>query len=163
MGLRRHEIADLYERRYIGFRNALATVTGSHESATDVVQEAFAEALRQRRRFRGEGAPEAWVWSIAIRIALGERARRTREPPRSEFGHLEVDFPEPVEDPVVADALRALPPRCRLIAFLHYYADFSYEQIAEICDVRPGTVGATLAQAREAVRVALEAQDEVMT
>lgn len=86
MGLRRHEIADLYERRYIGFRSALATVTGSHESATDVVQEAFAEALRQRRRFRGEGAPEAWVWSIAIRIALGERARRTREPPRSEFG-----------------------------------------------------------------------------
>jgi DNA-directed RNA polymerase specialized sigma24 family protein len=44
-----------------------------------------------------------------------------------------------------------------------YYADFSYEQIAEICDVQPGTIAATLAQAREAVRAALEAQDEVMT
>jgi RNA polymerase sigma-70 factor (ECF subfamily) len=163
MALRRHEIADLYERRYVGFRNALATVTGSYESATDVVQEAFAEALCQRRRFRGEGAPEAWVWSIAMRIALRERARRTHEPPRSELGDLEVDFPEPIEDPAVADALRALPPRRRLIAFLHYYADFSYEQIAEICDVRPGTIAATLAQAREAVRAALEANDEVMT
>jgi RNA polymerase sigma-70 factor (ECF subfamily) len=163
MGLRRHEIADLYARRYVGFRNALATVTGSYESATDVVQEAFAEALRQRRRFRGEGAPEAWLWSIAVRIALRERTRRTHEPPWGELGGLEVDLPEPVEDAAVADALRALPPRRRLIAFLHYYADFSYEQIAEICDVQPGTIAATLAQAREAVRAALEAQDEVMT
>lgn len=163
MGLRRHEIADLYERRYVGFRTALAAVTGSYESATDVVQEAFAEALHQRRRFRGEGAPEAWVWSIAMRIALRERARRRHEPPWSELDELEVDLPELVEDPVVADALRALPPRRRLIAFLHYYADFSYAQIAEICDVRPGTIAATLAQAREAVRAALEANDEVMT
>jgi len=29
MGLRRREIGDLYERRYVGYRNALAMVTGS--------------------------------------------------------------------------------------------------------------------------------------
>jgi RNA polymerase sigma-70 factor (ECF subfamily) len=165
MGLRRREIAELYERRYVGFRNALAMVTGSYESATDVVQEAFAEALRQRRRFRGEGVPEAWIWSIAMRIALRERARRMREP-MSVDGRLpegEVTLAEPIADPVVVDALRALPARRRLIAFLHYFADLSYEQIAEICDVSPGTVAATLAQARDAVRAALEANDEVMT
>ncbi len=165
MGPRRREIEDLYERRYVGFRNALATVTGSYESATDVVQEAFAEALRQRRRFRGEGAPEAWIWSIAVRIAARERARPGHERVSADgwAPELEVDVPEPVEDPLVADALRALPSRRRLIVFLHYYADLSYEQIAEICDVRPGTVAATLAQARAAVRAALEANDEVMT
>jgi len=165
VGLRRREIADLYARRYVGFRNALAMVTGSYESATDVVQEAFAEALGQRRRFRGEGAPEAWVWSIAMRIALRERARWKREPQAADarLRESEVTLAEPVEDPVVHDALRALPARRRLIAFLYYFADLSYEQIAEICDVSPGTVAATLAQARSAVRAALEANDEVTT
>lgn len=164
MGLRRRDIADLYERRYVAFRNALASVTG-HEAAADVVQEAFAEALRHRRRFRGEGAPEAWIWKIALRIALEERARLRREPvsPDSVPSDVAVDFPEPIGDPAVADALRALPQRRRLIVFLHYYGDFSYEQIAEICDVSPGTVAATLAQARDAVRAVLTAKDEVMT
>lgn len=165
MGLRRREIADLYERQYVGFRNALATITGSYESATDVVQEAFAEALRDRRSFRGEGTPEAWIWRIAWRVALREREKRKREPVSLDGSspEIEVDLAEPINDPLVADALRALPARRRLIVFLHYFADLSYEHIAEICEVSPGTVAATLAQARDSVRAALTANDEVTT
>jgi RNA polymerase sigma-70 factor (ECF subfamily) len=165
MGLRRHEIAALYECRYIGFRNAIAMLTGNYESAADVVQEAFAEALRQRRGFRGEGTPEAWIWSIAARIALRERARGRREPVSGDgrTPESEIAFVEAVDDRAVADALRSLSERRRLITFLHYFADLSYEQIAEICEVTPGTVAATLAQARDALRATLEANDEVTT
>jgi RNA polymerase sigma-70 factor (ECF subfamily) len=165
MGLRRGEIADLYERRYVGFRNALAMLTGSYDSAADAVQEAFAEALRQRRKFRGEGSPEAWVWRIAERIALREQARGKREPVSSDGRAPErgLTVVEPIHDQLVADALRTLPERRRLITFLHYFADLSYEQIAEICEVTPGTVAATLAQARSALRAALEANDQVRT
>lgn len=165
MGLQRREIADLYERRYVGFRNALAMVTGSYESAAEVVQEAFAQALRQRRSFRGDGTPEAWIWSIAIRLASRERTRRKRESVSLDgrLPEIQVALGEPIQDPIVVDALRALPPRRRLIAFLHYFADLSYGQIAEICEVSPGTVAATLAQARDSVRAALQSNDEVMT
>lgn len=165
MGLRRREIADLYARRYVGFRNAVAMLTGSYDTAGDVVQEAFAEALRQRRGFRGEGTPEAWVWGIARRIAQRETARGRRETVGSDGRILdgEMVFAEPIRDPVVAEVIRALPERRRLITFLHYFADLSYEQIAEICEVTPGTVAATLAQARDALRAALEANDEVKT
>jgi hypothetical protein len=38
------ELEALYETRYTLFRNALATVTGSRESARDAVEEAFARA-----------------------------------------------------------------------------------------------------------------------
>jgi DNA-directed RNA polymerase specialized sigma24 family protein len=41
MDAREKAIEDLYRRRYVRFRNALATVTGSYDSARDVVQEAF--------------------------------------------------------------------------------------------------------------------------
>jgi RNA polymerase sigma-70 factor (ECF subfamily) len=164
MGLRRREIADLYSRRFLGFRNALATVTGGYDSATDVVQDAFAEALRRRRSFRGEGSPEAWIWRIAVRLAVRESARRSRDAARRDgpLPEIEADLVEPTFDPALTDALRALPPRRRLIVFLHYFADLSYEQIAEICDVSTGTVAATLAQARDQVRAALTANNEVM-
>jgi DNA-directed RNA polymerase specialized sigma24 family protein len=45
MAASKAEIESLYRERYLGFRRALATVTGSYETAHDVVQEAFARAL----------------------------------------------------------------------------------------------------------------------
>ncbi|MEO9175016.1 MAG: sigma factor-like helix-turn-helix DNA-binding protein [Gaiellales bacterium] len=52
-----------------------------------------------------------------------------------------------------------LSPRRRLVVFLHYYADLSYASIAEPADMSEGTVAATLAQARAALRVALECKE----
>ena len=163
VGLPRGQIEDIYRRRYLSFRNALATITGSYESARDVVQEAFAEALRHRRSFRGEGAPEGWIWSIAFRIALRDHGRSERDlaPIQGALDEIESGLIEPDGDPALAEALQQLPPKRRLIVFLHYYADLSYEQIAATCGISPGTVAATLAQARESLRSSLD-QKEVL-
>jgi RNA polymerase sigma factor (sigma-70 family) len=71
-------------------------------------------------------------------------------------GTFEAALVEPERDPALADALRALPPKRRLIVFLHYFADLSYKQIAHACGVQEGTVGATLAQARAALEEQLQ-------
>ena len=52
------ELEDLYRRRNGAFQVMLASVTGNIESARDVVQEAFARALRDQSGFRGEGSLE---------------------------------------------------------------------------------------------------------
>jgi RNA polymerase sigma factor (sigma-70 family) len=140
-----HEIEWVYRERYAGFRNALATVTGSHESARDAVQEGFARALRERASFRGEGRLEAWIFRIALRTAL-EARRNGREIALEDA--VDPALPEPEHDPALAAALRALPPRRRLVVFLRYFADLSYAEIAYICGISEGTVGAALAQAR---------------
>src|SRR5215211_4411925 len=70
------ELEDLYRRRNSAFQVMLASVTGSVESASDVVQEAFARALRDQDGYRGEGSLEAWVWRIAFRVAIGSRDSR---------------------------------------------------------------------------------------
>lgn len=49
------DLEDLYRRRQGAFQVMLSSVTGSVESARDVVQEAFAQALRDQHAFRGEG------------------------------------------------------------------------------------------------------------
>lgn len=156
MGLEQGTIERIYRERYVGFRNALATVTGSYESAHDAVQEGFARALAKRRDFRG-GSPEAWIWTIALRCALS--ARRRAPLPLDE---LDPQLVEPARDPALALALRGLPPRRRLMVFLRYFADLEYAQIAEICGVSEGTVSATLAQSRSYLHdvLALGAEDE---
>ena len=147
------EIEEVYRHRYVAFRNTLATVTGSFESARDVVQEAFAQALRNRGQFRSEGSLEAWIWRIAFRLALGERRDRGTVPLELVA---EPELVEPEKDRELAEALRALPPRRRLVVFLRYFADLSYDEIAEICGISEGTVAATLAQARATLSAVLD-------
>ena len=148
-------IERIYRLRYVGFRNALATVTGSDESARDAVQEGFARALVQRAQFRG-GSLEAWIWRIALRCALDERRSARRLTYDQVLDAIDPGLVDPDGDPDVADAIRALPPRQRLIVFLHYFADLGYTQIAEACAVSKGTVAATLAHARATLQDALE-------
>ncbi len=149
MGVELAEIEALYRDSYLRYRNALATVTGSYDSARDAVQQAFAQAVAERERFRGEGSLGAWVWKIALREALGLRA---------EFAHAELNgsldpaLVAPERDPALAAALKRLPARRRLIVFLRYFADLSYADIADVLGVSAGTVAASLAQAREALK-----------
>jgi RNA polymerase sigma factor (sigma-70 family) len=74
-------------------------------------------------------------------------------------GNIEAALVEPERDPALEDALRTLPVKRRLIVFLRYFADLSYAQIAEICEVSEGTVGATLAQARSALEELLQEEE----
>jgi len=143
---RAQALEDLYRTRYASFQRGLAPIVG-FEPARDVVQEAFARAFRERRKYRGEGTLEAWVWRIAFRVATGSRRPREVDLDSvAEVGHLRDE-----RDPELAAAIRALPPRRRLIVFLHYFADLPYRDIAEVLGISEGTVAASLAQARAAL------------
>ena len=154
MNMRRleSELEDLYRRRNGAFQVMLASVTGSVESACDVVQEAFARALRDQDGFRGESSLEAWVWRIA---STGSRELVLEEVP-------EVAFVDESRDLTLADAVRDLPPQRRLAIFLRYFADLSYADIGEVIGVAEGTVAATLSQAHQQLAGELST-NEVMT
>jgi RNA polymerase sigma-70 factor (ECF subfamily) len=139
-------IEQVYRERYTGFRNALAPIVGSRDAAHDVVQEAFARALRDSRKLRRKESVLPWVWQIAFRIALTARNRDR-----------EVGLPDDLtivdesRDPELATAIRSLAPKRRLVLFLRYYADFSYGEIAAALEISEGTVAATLSQAHAAL------------
>jgi RNA polymerase sigma factor (sigma-70 family) len=151
-------IEAVYRARHRGFGDALATVTGSRESARDAVQEGFAIALAKRSQFRG-GSLEAWVWKIALRCALQGRRAGLRDGLNGSLDAIDPRLPASEGDPALADAIRRLPPRRRLMVFLRYFADLSYADIAEACDVSEGTVAAALAQARAALAQELDTEE----
>ncbi|MDX6482120.1 MAG: hypothetical protein QOG85_2630 [Gaiellaceae bacterium] len=138
-------IEELYRSRYASYRGGVAALTG-YDAARDVVQEAFAQALRDRRDFRGDGSLAAWVWRIAFRAALRGRAAGGGDVPLEEA--FETATQHAAErDPELAEALKRLSPRRRLVVYLRYFADLPYAEIASLLDISEGTVAATLSQA----------------
>jgi RNA polymerase sigma-70 factor, ECF subfamily len=151
------ELEDLYRRRHGAFQVMLASVTGNVESACDVVQEAFIRALQKQDGFRGESSLEAWVWRIAFRVAVGSKG--SHELAVDEMP--DVAFVDESRDPMLAAAMRALPPQRRMVIFLRYFADLSYAEIGEVLGIAEGTVAATLSKAHQQLGAELSV-DEVM-
>jgi RNA polymerase sigma factor (sigma-70 family) len=154
------ELESLYRERYPVFLRVARATVRDDGAAADAVHDAFVQAVRNRRSFRGEGTLEAWVWRMVVNAAR----KRRRELPEPVF-----ERAEPVEasqngfgDPVRA-AVAALPERQRLALFLRYYADLDYAAIAATLEVKEGTVGATLHAAHASLRGALKEADPCRT
>jgi RNA polymerase sigma factor (sigma-70 family) len=152
MGAHTSEIEVLYRAKRAGFRNGAAALLGDRDLARDVVHDGFVQAIARRKTFQG-GSLEAWVWQIVKRKALDLRRAPLVGPLETEF---DPGLLSSAADPDLAAAIRALPPRRRLIVFLRYFADLPYDAIAELAGITPGTVGAALTQAHEELRGALQ-------
>jgi RNA polymerase sigma factor (sigma-70 family) len=160
------DVERVYASHYPAFCRMAAGVTGDADSGRDAVQEGFAKGLASLDAYRGDGPLPAWLWRIVLRVALDRRRLDAREDARpddllADAGAFDPILPQPERDPELADALASLPDRQRLIVFLRYFADLSHADIAELAGIEPGTVSATLAQAKTALarRLALEKEE----
>jgi RNA polymerase sigma-70 factor (ECF subfamily) len=148
------ELELLYRGRYRQFVRVATAIVGE-DRAHDVVQEAFARAIRSLDSYRGEGTVEAWLWQVLINAARAVRQslvatsllNERTEGWTTENGHTD-------------DGVRAwvvsLPERQRLAVFLRYYADLDYRSIGEVLGVEVGTVSATLSAAHTSLRRSLK-------
>jgi RNA polymerase sigma-70 factor (ECF subfamily) len=146
------ELERLYEASHRQFLDVARGVTGDIERAAEAVQDGFADAIRSRRTFRGDGPLEAWVWRAVVNAAQ-KAARR----PLVEVGTAQPDeaaAPQMLQE--LAPLIARLPERQRLVVFLRYYADLDYRSIAAALDVEVGTVSASLSAAHQAIRKALQ-------
>ena len=141
----------VYRERRDAFVRVATQLTGDEQSGQDVVQEAFARALRRRRSFRRSGALEAWLWRVVVNAAHDTTRKRTDVPmavlPESTSSAPEVSS----RAELLRSQLAALPERQRIVLFLRYYADLDHKAIAAALRIRPGTVGSTLSAAHAAL------------
>ena len=149
------EIERLYRERFDHFARVAAAITLDRELGVEAVQDAFADVVRSRRRYRREGPLEAWVWRAVVNSAgkTRTRAARARAPAGDEErrnGH------EPTLPSELAELIRLLPERQRLALFLRHYADLDYRSIAAALQIEVGTVSATLSAAHARLRRAIE-------
>ena len=122
------------------------------QSANDLTQETYERAVRQLRRFRGDGPVRSWLLTIARRVCAAEVSARQRE--RLTSRNLSTSR-EPIPSGnqtfqvEMALLLDALEPDRRAAFVLTQMMGFSYEETARICECPIGTVRSRVARARD--------------
>ncbi|WP_405916569.1 SigE family RNA polymerase sigma factor [Streptomyces sp. NBC_00728] len=146
------EFDAFYATAFPRLTGQLYAFTGDHGEAQDVVQEAFVRAWDRRREFLADGAPEAWIRTVATRLAVSRwrRARRWLELVRHTPPSDHAPGPGP-ERTALITALRTLPEAQRMAIVLHHLYDLSVEQVASETGAPVGTVKARLSRGRTAL------------
>jgi RNA polymerase sigma-70 factor (ECF subfamily) len=130
----------------------------SPEAMDDALQDAYLKAHRGLVGFRGEASVRTWLYGITYRTCLdhlraGERRRADVLDDRTAD---RVDHIGATDDRLrLQAALDRLPPEQRAVVLAVDLAGFSYEEVAAVLGVAPGTVGSRLNRARGALRAEL--------
>lgn len=121
--------------------------TGSADAARDLAQEALARAFRSWSTVELLDLPGAWARRVMLTLLIDHRRRAERDVRATEL-------PGTADD-AWWQAVRALPDRELAAVTLHYVEDLPIAAVAEILEVQPGTVKASLGSARQVLRAAL--------
>ena len=164
------QLVDRYESRL--FRLA-RNITGNHEDAEEVVQNAFVKAFHNLTAFRGDSRFYTWL----VRIAVNEGLMKIR---RRRFNELSIDDVADGEGPTVAcelqdwgpnpeerysqEELRSilettinkLPPAYRIVFQLRDIEGFSTEETARTLGLSVASVKTRVRRARIQLRNSLD-------
>lgn len=118
----------------------------------DLVQDALVRAWRRWPTYdAGRGAPLPWL--LAIVADQGRRGRRRARPDAVPWREDDRAVDLAPADVDLERAIAALSPRQRTAVDLYYFVDLDIASIAAVMGCAPGTVKATLSQARDRLRV----------
>ncbi len=162
------ELVERYMRR--AYYVALG-LTGSHDDALDLSQEAFVRAYRARASLDPDRPFYAWLYQIVRRLCFNFlRDRKTRRRRLEEGGSWLVEQARAHAasgDPArsaerselrarLEQAIAALPEHEREVIVLREFEGLRYREIAELLDVPIGTVMSRLYTARRNLAQSLE-------
>ena len=141
------EIADAVLRQMV-------LLTGDVAEAQDVTQEAFERAWLHWSTVRNHESPEAWVRTVARRLAVS-RWRRARNASTAWLRRETPSSPSEISSDHVAlmAALTALPTAQRVAIVLHHLADLPVSQVAAETGATESTVRQRLVRGRAALAV----------
>lgn len=142
-------------------------MTGNHEDANDLAQEAFIKAFQALKSFKGGSSFYTWVYRIAVNKTLNFLKSRKN---RTQYSLNDVDFNAENNPDLVAlisektprreagltelqeklnEAMQQLSEQHRLVVTLHDVQGLPHEEIAKIMDCNVGTVRSRLFYARQ--------------
>ena len=144
-------------------------IVKDHQEAYDVVQEVFIKAMREGRIFDDEFKIKAWLFRVTSNLCFNQVRNRKRRGAILESMVKPESFSANQIDSVFAGeqreelgaALDLLSDDHKEILVLRYYDDLSYAEIAEVLQVKLGTVMSRLSRARMRLMAVMEESELV--
>lgn len=132
---------DFYELYAQNVYRYLFSLIGEADTAEELTQETFCQALKSINTYRGDSSPQVWLCAIAKRLWFKELERRKRTVPLEESELARVS--EPDNDPakeyedrqerfVLYRAMQKLDAETREVIHLRLSGDFSFRDIGDI-------------------------------
>ncbi len=147
--------------------NIAYRMMGNEEDAKDMAQEALIKAYKNLENFRMDSSFSTWLYRIATNTCLDELRKKKR---KGDEISLSVDKSEDNDMPVkelavdrkgpeteylkrerkrvLGEAIRALSEDYKRVIILRDINGFSYEEIADICEMNIGTVKSRINRGR---------------
>lgn len=133
------------------------------DAAEDFVQQALVALWRERKNWRGQGTPQAWLYRSVRNEALQERRRKeVRVRKAGDVAHTHAPVPSPLDvtsarelDEALQRALAELPARRREAFVLARYHALPLARVAEVMSVAPQTAANHVSLAMAELRRAL--------
>ena len=155
--------------------NLCLRMSANPDDALDLSQEAFLKAWKNLSQYQFEASFSTWLFRLTSNVCIDFLRRKKRRQETSltetyEDSDEGAEFSIPDTQPLpeqqaitnetkieLAQAMARLAPDHREILQLRVIEGLAYEQIADILDIRVGTVKSRLARARLALRKILKA------
>ncbi len=144
------DFGDLYRSSFTEMVRLAYLLTGSRETARDLVQDCF---LRLYRAWNNVREPRAYLRRSIVNACHSHHRKQHRQ--RRQIAEMRVDLVELGADEMF-DAIEALPYRQRAAIVLRYWHDCSEAEIAAALKCRPGTVGSLLHRGIAELREVIE-------
>ncbi len=138
------------------FRHALYILRDEDE-AYDIVQETFIRGIRETRLFDPDFRVKAWLFRVAKNLCLNQLRNTSRRaailqanpmPDRQEAEQWKHIF-DGEQSIRMMTTLDKLNDAHKEILVLRYYDELSYTEIAQVLDIKLGTVMSRLSRARQ--------------
>jgi RNA polymerase sigma-70 factor, ECF subfamily len=162
------QLVSQHEKRVYNYAYRL---TGNHEDASDIAQEAFVRAYMSLGEFRGDASFATWLYRIVYNASLDELRKRKRqrvtsldepvspndEEPMSRQVATGEDGPEQALERVeiqraVQESIMSLDEEYRAVLVMRHLHGYSYNEIADALGLNLGTVKSRLNRARFALK-----------
>jgi RNA polymerase sigma factor (sigma-70 family) len=133
------------------------SILKSKQLAEDAVQNTLLEVYKNIMLKKEIRNFKSWFLTMVVSRSLDLTRKRQRESSRiAEADHLNISTKEtPLvhlldheKRSAVVNAVLSLPTKLRAVITLHYFQDFTIQEIAEMLDVKEGTIKSRLFRAR---------------
>lgn len=129
------------------------TYVKNSSDAEDIVQDVFIKLIKNTKGFASHEHEKAWLLRVTINSCKNYL--------KSSYYRLSMPLDENLsynqkEPSVILEAVLKLPAKYRTVVHLHYYENYSIEELAKLLHKNPATIGTWLSRGRGLLRTTLQ-------